>query len=189
MKECPTYKCIDIKCPGFYCIPWRYVCNGHWQCPGGLDERNCKRRSCPGRFKCKDSVICLSVDNICDGITDCPKQDDEFLCFPEIPSCSEKCKCFVYTIRCSNHRLLLPKLKYLYPYTQVLVIESSMKDLTRFFNQFNTTDSFILYENEIEYICSSLKSYVLQSKIVYLELSKNDIRKLTRGCFNCDSSS
>ncbi len=36
------------KCPGYYCVPWRAVCNNVWDCPGGADETNCIRTSCRG---------------------------------------------------------------------------------------------------------------------------------------------
>ncbi len=45
-----------FKCPGFYCIPWRLVCNGLWECPGGIDEESCERISCPGMFNCRQSI-------------------------------------------------------------------------------------------------------------------------------------
>ena len=40
--ECPdTY----FKCPGNYCIPFHYVCDGEWQCPDGQDEAECGKLS------------------------------------------------------------------------------------------------------------------------------------------------
>ncbi len=37
------YECPDnyFKCPGNYCIPLHYVCDGEWQCPDGEDEIQC----------------------------------------------------------------------------------------------------------------------------------------------------
>ncbi len=36
--ECPeTY----FKCPGNYCIPYQYLCDGEWHCPDGEDELGC----------------------------------------------------------------------------------------------------------------------------------------------------
>ena len=35
----------------------RHVCNGHWNCPQGQDERNCLNRTCPGRFKATNSPL------------------------------------------------------------------------------------------------------------------------------------
>ncbi len=58
--SCEDYPCGNeyFKCSGFYCIPWRLVCNDRWDCPGGTDENNCKQKACPGMFKCVNSSIC-----------------------------------------------------------------------------------------------------------------------------------
>ena len=54
LHTCPTKY---YKCPGYYCIPWRFVCNGEWECPGGQDEIYCQRNACPGMYRCKNSSI------------------------------------------------------------------------------------------------------------------------------------
>ena len=39
LKNCTYFECnMKYKCPGYYCIPWGYVCDGKWDCPHGLDE-------------------------------------------------------------------------------------------------------------------------------------------------------
>ncbi len=37
------FPCPDnyYKCPGNYCIPVHYICDGHWHCPNGEDEVDC----------------------------------------------------------------------------------------------------------------------------------------------------
>ncbi len=41
------FECPDnyFKCPGNYCIPFHYVCDGNWQCPDGQDEIECSKYS------------------------------------------------------------------------------------------------------------------------------------------------
>ncbi len=57
---CGEVKCHDtFKCPGYYCIPWRYVCDGHWDCPAGKDEIECGYESKPGFLHCPSSVITI----------------------------------------------------------------------------------------------------------------------------------
>ena len=39
LENCTYFECnMKFKCPGYYCIPWGYVCDGKWDCPHGLDE-------------------------------------------------------------------------------------------------------------------------------------------------------
>ncbi len=61
LLSCKDYVCPDThyKCSNFYCIPWRYVCDGIWHCPGGTeeDETNCERLSCPKQFHCANSHL------------------------------------------------------------------------------------------------------------------------------------
>ncbi len=97
--ECENVECRTkyFKCPGYYCIPFRYVCNGLWECPGGTEENNCYIRSCPGYFKCLNSVICIYPESLCDGIIDCPHGDDISFCDMNLP-----CSCLLYSLSCKN---------------------------------------------------------------------------------------
>ena len=39
MEECKTFECNKkFKFPGYYCIPFAYICDGKWDCPNGVDE-------------------------------------------------------------------------------------------------------------------------------------------------------
>ncbi len=104
--SCENHNCPDryFKCPGFYCIPWRYVCNNRTDCPGGTDEvsKACNRTSCPGMYRCKDSVICLSLANFCDNFTDCYSQDDEIHCSKKAHNCPIYCSCLLFSMSCKN---------------------------------------------------------------------------------------
>ena len=181
--SCRNHTCISqfFKCPGFYCIPWRYVCSGDWQCPGGLDENNCNRSSCPGQFKCNNSVICLSMEDVCNGFSDCPDGEDEQLCFPIIPKCPHTCNCLAYSIHCSNLSSMLPLFSY--PYAQVAISHSDLKDLPRILTQFNASQSLFIVENHAPNLCSLLASYTFKISIILLHISQNDIPKISKGCF------
>ncbi|XP_060558250.1 uncharacterized protein LOC132718555 [Ruditapes philippinarum] len=43
LDHCESFQCLPntVKCPGSYCIPLRFICDGTAQCPGGQDEDNC----------------------------------------------------------------------------------------------------------------------------------------------------
>ena len=39
LEFCKNFECnVHFKCPGYYFIPWGYVCDGKWDCPEGYDE-------------------------------------------------------------------------------------------------------------------------------------------------------
>ena len=110
LTDCGEYTCNHTyyKCPGFYCIPWQYVCNNRIDCPGGLEERSCNG-SClyPMQFKCKDSAICVAMENICDEVMDCPFQDDEYFCDTLLnTTCPEKCICLLFVIECDSWKVV-----------------------------------------------------------------------------------
>ncbi len=98
--ECGTEK--YYKCQRYYCIPWRMVCNGKWECPGGTDEYMCNRNSCPRQYKCYSSAICISLQNICDDVHDCPYKDDEYFCDIRLPNCPDTCMCLLFMISCHS---------------------------------------------------------------------------------------
>ncbi len=71
LANCKMFECnMMFKCPGYYCIPWSYVCDGKWDCPFGVDEcaARCKSTNCSAMYKCLLSGICVHLGNTCDGI-------------------------------------------------------------------------------------------------------------------------
>ena len=107
LQECKDFQCNKMfKCPNFYCIPWGYVCNGVWDCPGGADEHSfliCgTKRNCSGLFKCRLSTICLHHGAICDNLVDCPQGDDEYLCSLKTITCPLSCFCLAHAVSCQS---------------------------------------------------------------------------------------
>ncbi len=48
---CKNHICTrEFKCPHSYCIPYRLVCDGVYDCPNGEDELNCFSRKCSGKL-------------------------------------------------------------------------------------------------------------------------------------------
>ncbi len=98
LMQCEEYRCDNkyYKCPGYYCIPWKNVCNQVWDCPRGTEEIGCsERKSCPGQFKCNNSMICVTLHSLCDNETDCLYGDDELFC-KNVPECPESCRCLLF---------------------------------------------------------------------------------------------
>ncbi len=100
LTKCETHQCDHTyyKCPGFYCIPWQYVCNQRVDCPGGLDERQCDRQQCThaGQLMCRNTATCVALENVCDGVDDCPLQEDEYFCDTFPSKCPLNCICLLF---------------------------------------------------------------------------------------------
>uniref|UniRef100_A0A3Q1FCU8 SCO-spondin n=1 Tax=Acanthochromis polyacanthus TaxID=80966 RepID=A0A3Q1FCU8_9TELE len=68
----------EFQCPGDQCVPADRVCDGHKDCPSGIDEAVCpgKVTCAPDQFACRDGT-CVPTSKLCDGIPDCPGREDE----------------------------------------------------------------------------------------------------------------
>ncbi len=115
-----------FKCSVSYCIPWNYVCNGKWDCPGGEDEMHkpiCQvNSSCNNMFKCQNSAhTCVHLGNICDGKPDCSLGDDEFFCTLKQTECLLKCQCTAVLIKCVNFSFTGPRFRH-YQFAYIVFI-------------------------------------------------------------------
>ncbi|KAI5606502.1 SCO-spondin, partial [Silurus asotus] len=75
---------------GDQCVQHVHLCDGTPHCRDASDESvdNCgstRIPPCPGSFSC-DNRTCVNMSRVCDGISDCPRGEDELLC--EKPSIS-----------------------------------------------------------------------------------------------------
>ena len=103
LQNCSDFNCqkkFKFKCPGYYCIPMGYVCDGKIDCPRGFDEINCMNHSCIGLFHCLGTSQCIFVADICDGIQDCVNRDDEFNCELHKTKCQKQCVCLGFAVSC-----------------------------------------------------------------------------------------
>ena len=108
LKNCRYFNCTNtFKCPNSYCIPYRNICNGKWDCPNGEDEYFlCSKMQCPGFFHCIGLRTCLHPSEICDGKVDCENNygDDEMFCSNGY-KCPAKCYCLGLRILCMEKTL------------------------------------------------------------------------------------
>ena len=107
IEECKTFQCNEMfKCPEYYCIPWGYVCDGKWDCLHGYDESivfPCQvSKTCENMFRCKHSQICIRITDVCNGLLDCPLQDDELLCELKNTICPKLCVCLYFALLCNE---------------------------------------------------------------------------------------
>ena len=99
LQDCENMECQKMyKCKSSYCMPYRSVCDGKWDCWNGEDESVCTKDRCQNMFRCRYSSVCIHAKNICDSILDCPLGEDETLCDAQI--CPAQCMCLNYGIHC-----------------------------------------------------------------------------------------
>ncbi len=107
LQNCEYANCTNLwmfKCQNSYCLPYRYMCNGHWDCWNGEDEVICGELTCKNMFKCQVAQICIHFMNVCDSVIDCPFSDDEYLC--RVRYCPHQCVCLNYGITCHSASLV-----------------------------------------------------------------------------------
>ena len=124
LANCSLHVCHQhFKCLSYYCIPYKYVCDGRQDCPLGDDEHRCFQQNCTGLFRCKGTNLCVHYNEFCDNNTDCPNGDDEILC--EIPACPPVCTCFMTSLTCVNVSGLIMKKPV--PFLSIYMFESNIQ--------------------------------------------------------------
>ena len=175
--NCPN----SHKCQDSYCVKYRHVCDGVWDCPHGDDEKLCSERKCHKNFfKCYDSNICLHVSEICDGMLDCLYGDDEMFC--EIENCPNACACLNYAIKCLNQTVLPPTLSfYIYIVLQNVLVPVDYNTL----QSFHLGHFIDLQNNAISDICASVGILQNIQELFFqvVNLDNNKISQITKFCF------
>lgn len=184
IEECKYFECsVLFKCPHSYCIPWRYLCVGKWDCTFGADEAlafECSTRICGNLFKCRTQNICVHLGNVCDGIQDCPLGDDESFCLVKNFRCPTRCFCLALAIQCINTTLTWERIPPCPPHLAVSFLFSPdgwTFDVVAIFQQASVLH-FI--GNNITSICN-VSSTWLDIKI--FDFGFNHISQITRHCF------
>lgn len=182
--DCAIFKCPEkdfVKCQDSYCIPWRYVCDGKWDCLMGDDEVGCARYVCPGQYKCANQSSCILLHQLCDGIRQCPMGDDEWFCDL---NCPRGCDCIGQSVNCRGANMTHLPSNY---------IPKSVRKLDLSYNQLGPNlsscnfDSYhdlgelILHHNGIEVLIPR-KFHQLRN-LYKLDLSHNQIHSVKRGAF------
>ncbi len=129
LQLCKQFSCNAMfKCPNYYCVPWKYVCNGYMDCPSGTDELNkmCAFRNCTQLYKCKLSQVCIHLGDVCDGKTDCPQKDDELVCSLNDAICPLGCVCLSVAVFCESTQIMKLHVNMMLPLTVVLLTKSKI---------------------------------------------------------------
>ncbi len=186
MENCRDFECnFSFKCPGYYCIPWAFVCDSKWDCPFGYDESKpagCSpNRVCFNLFQCRNSKRCIHILSTCDGSSDCPENDDELLCLLKDDICPEMCQCLLFAVSCLNVTIYSNILKHFVPFYAVTCKNGKIDAQHSEFMMYSTNiHILVLVSTHITESCSPVKHI---PNLMYLDFTKNNITFLSRGCF------
>ncbi len=170
------------KCPDYYCLHWKLVCDGFWDCPQGTDEAStCLVRDCTGMFSCPHSRICILASSLCDSVSDCPLSHDEIFC--DVQHCPHKCDCVGYMMHCENltERSIFYKLNLL-PYFYIAIVRSKL-DIHRLpFARMKEIKKIDLSANNLGDICNAL--FDIPTALKSFDLSQNLVKHIDKQCFD-----
>ena len=181
LKDCEYNECLtSFKCLKYYCLPWKYVCDGYWDCLHGYDEFDCNNiEVLPGFYKCSNSSTIIILQNICDGSNDCPNGEDELHCdFPSV-SCPQTCNCVAYGISCSNSTAFHIENIKTYPKVYLSIESSEIHDV-----------NFLMNHKILKFVrisCSNLSQICFwfsnNASVRTLDLSNNMAVYILKKCF------
>ena len=135
-------------------------------------------RTCLGLFRCQKSTTCLSHDDVCNGITQCPYGDDELACNI---TCPDTCNCEGLIITCQHNQLenLMQKVSM---YSRKLDFSNSrFSDNKVVIQQFPYLAELVLYNCNIEHVNSY--SFEHLKNLILLDLSHNRFTVLYKYTF------
>ena len=182
LQNCKEFECnMMYKCPGYYCVPWSYVCDGKWDCPGGIDEsdKHCQvERTCRNMFKCRKQDICIHLGDICDKKHDCVHGDDEHFCHLQGAICPLHCDCLTFVIRCFNTSLNVYPSEVL-PYA-ILYIEKSQL-LQETLTSFSYAVYLTLHVTDIKEICTATSK---MADLILVDATYNLVIDIRGECFS-----
>ncbi len=192
-RPCLQFPCSNMfKCIIGFCLPYRRVCDDIPDCSQGEDEVGCENFTCSGMLQCDGR--CIHPSEVCDGIAHCDNGDDESLC--QRGPCPAQCKCFAMAMQCIHTNYTdIPQVN-----TFVLFLDMSHNMLTitnKSLVPFTEITTIKLHNSGVSHICGHHEDLILQmfissfqraSKLIYLDLSSNNISLIHLLCFSGLSS-
>ncbi len=187
LENCRNFQCnMMYKCPHFYCIPWKYVCDGKWDCPFGMDEEQyCDsniQTVCLSMFRCKLSSLCIHLNNLCDEEENCPQGDDELMCSLSKADCLSECDCLAYIMRCLKveEGVHLSTHLHVLPYHVMHIFDCHESFVLNLFSFSHNVLAIHANNNSLTNVCQKMQNSMVVS---HIDFSKNKITKIETGCF------
>ena len=184
IENCSDIQCnMKFKCQDFYCIPWGYICDGKWDCPGGYDEvkeLGCgAKRHCQNMFRCTNSQKCIHIGDVCNGMLDCPAEDDEHMCSLAGSVCLSSCVCLGSAIKCYNISLQSFVTSVL-PFNVLFITHSDFVFLEYLLKFLQLPTALSLTYNNLRSVCEILPGL---GNMLRIDFGFNKIEYINPDCF------
>ena len=186
LQKCEKYECThSFKCYLSYCIPYRRVCDGVYDCIHGDDEDFCQENICDFILKCRTlsgTYSCIHSTEVCDGVRHCLHGEDELLC--DVKPCQATCQCLGLAMHCSfmnmtHFPITSTTLKYL------AIMDSNLTVGHLHLMYLPLIEELVLSENTIEAICNEVAGDSLFTGLPLLkrlDLSYNKMSTISKPC-------
>ncbi len=184
LEDCTTFNCNHrYKCRKSFCIPWKYLCDGKWDCDSGEDEDFhiiCgKKDRCENMIKCSGFLgHCIPLGKVCDGENECQHFDDEHLCQVKEIICPSHCVCFALAISCEVIQTNFDSKFDFLPFLSISIVSSRNLLPSSLFNKDAKALFLWLNRNNLEEVCGL--NY--PKRLYHLDFSFNSLSDLRRDC-------
>ncbi len=188
LYNCREFECnMMFKCLQYYCIPWGYVCNGKWDCPGGHDEQNYQacggNRLCIHLFKCWGSQKCIHLGDVCNNVKNCPRNDDELMCSLwdiSQQKCPHSCNCLLFVLHCYQVKNFVVSKVHVLPYIAVFYVKTR-RQTTLLNIQHQYVSILHVIDSHFVDCCVLLTG---KPFLAYFNAELNAISEVGKGCVN-----
>ena len=185
LQNCETFECnMMFKCPNFYCVPWQYTCDGKWDCPSGYDEsiqHQCGNRTCVNMFKCKMSLTCIHLGDVCNGFIECQYGDDEYSCLLKNTICPVVCQCLGFVIRCYDTDILDYTLPVYFPYSNVAIINCRLFIKNQLIKSVRNVSFLSIIGTDLKTICPVVST--MEHVVVFDANNNSYLSRIQSHCF------
>ena len=132
-------------------------------------------------FKCKKKTEskCIHVDDLCNGVVDCPLKDDEFLCQLKNKHCALFCMCLNLTISCT-HLFFSGQVPWNQSPFLSFHLSGTSVSTASFLNILNNLYVAYLGQNNLKIICIFHSAF---SQLVMFTLVSSLVSRIESNCF------
>ena len=129
-------------------------------------------------FRCKNSKVCIHIEDVCNNLEDCPLGDDENVCILSKSKCPDQCFCYNLTIQRTNMFFNQDLFFFKNIYVSLWVSGTNITSL-KFVKLFTEAKYLYLDHNRIQNICGVLPNHKM---VIIFHSNDNEVPDLLQFC-------